>query len=89
MQADAPYLACREPPPGYTQMSPKKPYALASAPDIVARLKEAIESNQTTRLLLDQCLSTLADAIKLHLDHQDAHLKALIADLEGRARTES
>lgn len=66
-------------------MSRNKPYAPGSAPDIAARLREAIEANQTTRVLLDQSTSTLADAIKLHLDHQDAHLRQLIADLEGRA----
>jgi hypothetical protein len=66
-------------------MSRSKPYAPASAPDIVVRLKEAIESNQTTRLLLDQSVSALSEAIKLHLDHQDEHLKHLIADLEGRS----
>lgn len=65
-----------------------KSYAPGSAPDIVARLREAIEANITTRVLLDQSLTSLADAIKLHLDHQDAHLHALIADLEGRARSE-
>lgn len=71
------------------ELSRNKLYAPASAPDIVARLREAIEANITTRVLLDQSLSSLADAIKLHLDHQDAHLRALIADLEGRPRTES
>ncbi len=65
-----------------------KSYAPGSAPDIVARIREAIEANITTRVLLDQSLTSIADAIKLHLDHQDAHLRALIADLEGRARTE-
>ena len=71
------------------ELSRNKLYAPASAPDIVARLREAIEANITTRVLLDQSLSSLADAIKLHLDHQDEHLRALIADLEGRPRTES
>jgi hypothetical protein len=71
------------------QTSRNKPYAIASAPDVVARLREAIESNNTTRLLLDQCLATFAEAIRLHLDHQDAHLKDLIADLEGRARADA
>jgi hypothetical protein len=78
----APYLACRN--SARKIMSPNKPYAVASPPDIVTRLRETIESNQTTRLLLDQSLSMLTDAIKLHLDHQDAHLRGLIADLEGR-----
>jgi hypothetical protein len=68
-------------------MSRNKHYAPASAPDLVVRLKETLESNQTTRLLLDQTLSTLSEAIKLHLDHQDEHLKGLIADLEGRTGT--
>lgn len=62
-----------------------KLYALASAPDLVTRLREAIDANETTRLLLDQGLAALSDAIKLHLSHKDAHLKRLIADLEGRA----
>lgn len=70
------------------ELSRNKSYAPASAPDIVARLREAIEANVTTRVLLDQSLSTLADAIKLHIDHQDAHLRQLIADLEGRARAD-
>lgn len=67
----------------------RKSYAPASAPDIVARLREAIDANHTTRVLLDQSLSALADAIKLHLDHQDDHLRGLIADLEGRARADA
>jgi hypothetical protein len=71
------------------ELSRTKSYATASAPDIVARLREAIEANVTTRVLLDQSLSTLADAIKLHLDHQDEHLRQLIADLEGRARADA
>jgi hypothetical protein len=56
-------------------------YAPASAPDLVARLREAIEANDTTRVLMEQCVST----IRLHLDHADAHINMLIADLEGRA----
>lgn len=67
----------------------RKSYAPASAPDIVARLREAIEANQTTRVLLDQSMATLAEAIKLHLDHQDEHLRGLIADLEGRLRADA
>ncbi|MGQ0531864.1 MAG: hypothetical protein ACT4OF_04120 [Caulobacteraceae bacterium] len=68
--------------------SRNKSYAVGSPPDVAARLREVIESNQTTRVLIDQGLATLAEAIKLHIDHQDAHLKALIADLEGRARAD-
>ena len=68
--------------------SRNRSYAIASAPDVVARLREAIETNYTTRLLLEQSLATIADAIKLHLDHQDTHLNNLIADLEGRARAD-
>ena len=60
-------------------------YAPGSAPDVVARLKQAIEANDTTRVLLDQGATNIGAAIKLHLDHQDEHLKRLIADLEGRA----
>jgi hypothetical protein len=59
-------------------------YMAGSAPDVVARLREAIEANDTTRALVDQSLTAFAEAIKLHLDHQDAHLRRLIADLEGR-----
>jgi hypothetical protein len=69
-------------------LSRNKPYAPASAPDMVVRLREAIEANHTTRLLLEQSVATLVEAIKLHLDHQDAHLRAIIADLEGRERTD-
>lgn len=60
-------------------------YAPGSAPDVVARLKQAIEANETTRVLLDQDARGIAAAIRLHLDHQDEHLKRLIADLERRA----
>ena len=56
-------------------------YAPASAPDLVARLREAIEANETTRILMEECAST----VRLHLEHADAHLHLLIADLEGRA----
>jgi hypothetical protein len=56
-------------------------YAPASAPDLVARLREAIEANETTRVLMEECAATL----RLHLQHADAHLHLLIADLEGRA----
>jgi hypothetical protein len=70
-------------------LSRKKSYAPASAPDIVARLREAIEANQTTRVLLDQGGASIPiDAIKLHLDHQDEHLRRMIADLEGRPRAD-
>jgi hypothetical protein len=55
-----------------------------SAPDVVARLREALEANDTTRALVDQSLTAFGEAIRLHLDHQDAHLRRLIADLEGR-----
>ena len=60
-------------------------YAPASSPDIVARLRDAIEANETTRVLLDHGLAAFADAIRLHLDHNDAHLRQMIADIEGRA----
>ena len=59
-------------------------YAPGSAPDVVARLRQAIEANETTRMLLDQGAQTAA--IKLHLEHQDDHLKRLIADLESIER---
>lgn len=66
-------------------MSRNQPYMAGSAPDIVARLREVIEANETTRALIDQSRpNSFAEAIKLHLDHQDAHLRRLIADLEGR-----
>ncbi len=61
-------------------------YAAASAPDIVARLNQAIEANQTTRVLVDEGVRTLTEAIKLHLDQTDQHLRDLIADIEGRVK---
>jgi hypothetical protein len=82
---------CPPPPPTTIEIaSPQmnkqtRSYAPGSAPDVVARLKQAIEANETTRVLLDQGVENIAAAIKLHLDHQDEHLKRLIADLEGRA----
>jgi hypothetical protein len=91
ISADTPYLAGRIPPRqnAMNDLSRTKPYAPASAPDIVARLREAIEANHTTRLLLDQSHPAPFDAIKLHLDHQDAHLRQMIADLEGRTRADA
>jgi hypothetical protein len=59
-------------------------YALGSAPDVVARLRQLIEANETTRVVLDEGLQSLANAIKLHIEHKDEHLKRLIADIEGR-----
>lgn len=64
-------------------------FIAGSAPDVVMRLRETIEANETTRALVDQSLSAFSDAIKLHLDHQDAHLRRLIADLEGRVTADS
>jgi hypothetical protein len=58
-------------------------YATASAPDIVSRLRDMIDANETTRLLLDQGAAAF-DAIRTHLDQTDAHIRQLIADLEGR-----
>jgi hypothetical protein len=66
-------------------MNRTRTYAPASSPDLVERLREAIGANETTRVLLDQGLESIAAAIRLHLDHNDAHLRQLIADLEGRA----
>jgi hypothetical protein len=58
-------------------------YAPASAPDIVARLRNVIDANETTRLLLAQGEAAF-EAIRLHLDHNDDFIRQLIADLEGR-----
>ncbi len=58
-------------------------YAPASAPDIVARLRDMLDANETTRLLLSQGADA-ASAISAHLDHFDDHIRQLIADLEGR-----
>jgi hypothetical protein len=65
-------------------MMTSRSYAPASAPDIVARLRDALEASDTTRLLLAQGEAAF-DAIRLHLDHNDEHLRQIIADLEGRA----
>jgi len=59
-------------------------YAPASAPDIVARLRDMLDANDTTRVLLAQGAPAF-DAIKTHLDNTDAFIRQLIADLEGRA----
>lgn len=59
-------------------------YAVGSGPDIVVRLRQALEANETTRVLLNEAPANIADAISLHLDHQDAHLRQIIADLEAR-----
>jgi hypothetical protein len=69
-------------------MSRNQPYMAGSPPDVAARLREALEANDTTRALVEQSVKSFADAINLHLDHQDAHLRRLIADLEGRAKSE-
>lgn len=61
-------------------------YACASAPDVAARLKHALEANETTRIVLTEGLAALAKALHLHLEQVDEHLKTLIDDLEGRER---
>lgn len=58
-------------------------YATASAPDIVSRLRDMIDANDTTRVLLAQGAAAF-EAIRAHLDDSDAHIRQLIADLEGR-----
>ena len=65
-------------------MNTKFDFAPGSGPDIAARLRHAVEANETTRILLTDSLSSLAKVIDLHLEHIDAHLERLIADLEGR-----
>lgn len=59
-------------------------YAPASAPDIVARLRDLLDANDTTRVLLAQGEAAV-DAIRLHLDHNDEFIRQIIAALEGRA----
>lgn len=59
-------------------------YAPASAPDIVARLRDLLDANDTTRVLLAQGEAAF-DAIRLHLDHNDEFIRQIIAALEGRA----
>lgn len=60
---------------------PPRPYLTGSAADIVARLRHALEATETARILMREG----AGALELHLDHLDAHLRRLIADIEGRA----
>lgn len=63
-----------------------KTFAPASAPDVAARLRHAMDANATTRIVLAEGINTLAAAINDHLDQIDQHLQELIDDLEGRAR---
>ena len=56
-------------------------YLPGSAPDIVARLQHALEATETARVLIREDIR----ALELHLDQLDAHLRRLIADIEGRA----
>ena len=63
----------------------RRQYAAASAPDIVARLRHAIEANETARILVAGNCGAAIDALTLHLEQIDAHLKKLIDDIEGRA----
>jgi isocitrate lyase len=63
--------------------APRK-YARGSPPDVVARLRHAIEANDTARVLLSQETSAVARALDLHLDQIDDYLRHLIADIEGR-----
>jgi hypothetical protein len=69
-------------------MNEKTPrqYAAASAPDIVARIRHAIEANETARIMVAENCGPAAPALTLHLNQIDEHLKQLIADIEGRAR---
>jgi hypothetical protein len=60
--------------------TPPRQYLPGSAPDIVARLRHALEATQTARILMREGIG----ALELHLDHLDAHLRRLIADIEGR-----
>ena len=63
------------------QMASKpRQYLAGSAPDIVARLQHALEATETARVLMHSSL----EALDLHLDQLDAHLRRLIADIEGR-----
>lgn len=62
----------------------KSPYARASGPDVAARIRHAIEANETTRILVSDGLNSLAQALDHHLSHIDADLKELLADLEAR-----
>jgi hypothetical protein len=64
--------------------TPRK-YARGSAPDVVARLRHAIEATETARLLLKQDPGAMSGALELHLDQLNEHLHRLIADIEGRA----
>ena len=63
------------------------PYARASGPDIAARIRHAVEANESTRILVSDGLTTLAQALDHHLALIDADLKALLADLEGRPQS--
>jgi hypothetical protein len=63
------------------QMASKpRQYLAGSAPDIVARLQHALEATETARVLMHSSL----EALELHLDQLDAHLRRMIADIEGR-----
>ena len=72
-------------------------YLPGSAPDIVARLHHALEATETARILMRSGVEALdsteaarvvmhssLEALELHLDQLDAHLRRLIADIEGR-----
>jgi hypothetical protein len=59
---------------------PPRQYLPGSAPDVVARLRHALEATETARILMRENIS----ALELHLDQLDAHLRRLIADIEGR-----
>jgi hypothetical protein len=63
------------------QMASKpRQYLTGSAPDVVARLRHALEATETARVLMHSSI----EALELHLDQLDAHLRRLIADIEGR-----
>jgi hypothetical protein len=46
-------------------------YAAASAPDIVARLRHAIEANETARILVAANCGAAIHALTLHLEQID------------------
>lgn len=60
---------------------PPRQYLSGSAPDVVARLRHALEATETARILMRDSVG----ALELHLDQLDAHLRRLVADIEGRS----
>ena len=66
----------------------KSPFAKGSAPDVAARLRHALEANETTRIVISEGLDQLATAINHHLNQVDALLQSIIDDLEARPPTQ-